>query len=105
MTWFAGNRCTPQTPVIRRLLGGRAGEGGEGGKKGSEGGGSERDPILLFCRLTGEPYVFLGRVRPHKSDVSRHPIRVVWDLVDFERMKDTPGFKEIVGHGAGKSEG
>lgn len=89
MTWFAGSRCTPETPVVQRLLRGAADKEEEGAEE------KEEEQILLFCRNNGEPYVFLGRVGVVEYELRRHPIKVIWRLADFDAVRDQPDFHEV----------
>jgi len=68
MTWFAGSRHVPETPVIQRLLAGD-------------------DTILLFCRIQPGAYVLCGRVSRAEIDLEVHPLRFTWNLDDFDAMR------------------
>lgn len=57
------------------------------------------DEILLFVRLTGEPYVCFGRVHHVWYETRRHPIKVIWRLRDYDAIKECPDFLEIVAPG------
>ena len=61
MTWFAQKYHVDETPVVQRLL-------------------KQSDPVLLFCRQEGMPYVFCGRVALHAYDPSCRPLKFVWEL-------------------------
>lgn len=92
MTWFAGSRVTGETPVLLRLL-----EAGREGKEDREGEKKNKDEILLFCRLQGEPYVCMGRVAHTWYETRRHPVKVVWRLRDYEAIKDSADVREVWG--------
>lgn len=113
MTWFAGSRVTAETPVMLRLLAaGRMrkeeerktreceiiqsrGAGSKPAEIREDGGGQE--DILLFCRRQGQPYVFMGRIWYVWYEVNRHPIKVLWELRDFEAIRDSPHVREVMG--------
>ncbi len=101
MTWFAGSRVTAETPVMLRLI--EAGKDVEKREKGEKGKGDTSE-ILLFCRLQGEPYVFMGRVYHEWYETRRHPIKMIWRLRDWEAIKESSDVKEIVGEKNNSSE-
>jgi len=80
MTWFGGSRMHAESDVTKRLL-----------KAGGEG-----ECAVLFVRLEGEPYACLGRCRPKNSDVSKQPITILWELLDFDKIKASSNFKRIL---------
>ena len=91
MTWFAGSKHEPETPVIKRLL--ALGDADVAGKQGGHGGGG--DEALLLCRVQPGPYVCCGRVRiardaatdlPEAHDPRRRPLKFVLRLLDHDTM-------------------
>ena len=81
LTWFAQRTQHPHSPVIARML--------EHAPRASS-GGSDIDqtgtscPVVLFCRLPQEPYVFCGRLRYVSHDPAVRPMRFVWELQDLD---------------------
>lgn len=128
MTWFAQKSQTTATPVIQRLarctsdvykaegggadakadaVGGATGQGGTAaeGSAGAGAGackGEEAEPggtpVLLFCRLLTEPYVFCGRLEYESHDATHSPIRFVWRLRDRDACWGSKAFRAII-HG------
>ena len=45
-------------------------------------------PVLLFCREEGQGYVYCGELAYLGHDPARIPIRFVWQLTDYEQLKD-----------------
>jgi hypothetical protein len=61
--------------------------------------GAERgvgEQVLLFVRLEGENYCCLGRVRWVAVDLLGSPIKVKWELADFDSFQHTQHFKSIL---------
>ncbi|KAM3571145.1 hypothetical protein VYU27_006822 [Nannochloropsis oceanica] len=126
LTWFAGSRVKPETPVMVRLLaagsaGGRKdgseGENGEKEKGKERGKGGEeswtevqkedkerQEDVLLFCRSQGGPYVCMGRVWHVWFDTRTHPIKVLWILRDWEEIWRKKDVMEVIGIGREKKE-
>eukprot|EP01065_Artemidia_motanka_P003493 TRINITY_DN11673_c0_g1_i1.p1 TRINITY_DN11673_c0_g1~~TRINITY_DN11673_c0_g1_i1.p1 ORF type:complete len:259 (+),score=49.81 TRINITY_DN11673_c0_g1_i1:68-778(+) len=73
MTWYASASANPDTHAIRRLT--AAATAPLRGK----------DPVLLFCRLEGRPYVFMGRVQLVSMEPAARPLEFVFKLVDAAR--------------------
>ena len=85
MTWYASPRNNETTPVVARLIGSAA--------SSSSGKGT---PVLLFCRLPGEPYVCCGRLRYLSHVPGRQPVKFLWQLVDVARLRGAPAFEELM---------
>ena len=57
--------------------------------------------VYLFCRNEGQGYVACGRLIYRGHDPDRIPIRFVWELEEFDKLKsqgDAAPFKELVDH-------
>jgi len=80
--WYGGSRMHEDSPIVQRLI--KAG-----------GGGTSKDAVLLFVRLEGQNYVCFGRVQHSQYDLQRDPISIQWRLQDYDRLKNTPMFKEV----------
>ena len=97
ITWFAQSRQTEHTPVIKRLV---RSEGGVYIDENDEGEEEEVDvkptPVLLFCRNLGQGYVYCGRCLYLGHDPSRSPIRFVWQLQDFDKLKQCEPFNALI---------
>jgi hypothetical protein len=52
--------------------------------------------VVLFVRLEGGNYCCLGRVQWVAIDVASSPIKIKWELLDFDQFSHLPHFKEIV---------
>ena len=55
--------------------------------------------ILLFIREIGCPYACFGRLAVSKANVSVHPVRITWRLLDYEILKDSSDFQHIINLG------
>ena len=76
MTWFAQPTQSAETPVIRRLLACRD--------------LNAATPVLLFIREEGCAYVYAGRLTCHEYFPRASPLKLVWQLADFEvRLRAT----------------
>ena len=56
----------------------------------------DETPVLLFCRDEGEGYVYCGELSYLGHDPTRIPIRFVWKLDDYDRIKDAAPFKSLI---------
>ena len=72
----------------------------DGGEVAADGGGEavhfDETPVLLFCREEGQGYVYCGELAYLGHDPARIPIRFVWQLTDYEQLKDAPPFQSLV---------
>ena len=74
MTWFAQPTQDADTPVIRRLLACRD--------------LNAATPVVLFIREEGCAYVYAGRLTCHEYFPRASPLKLVWQLADYEvRMR------------------
>lgn len=60
---------------------------------------SSNDEILLFVRIEGENYACIGRVKHIAVDLTTSPIRLKWELMDFERMSKVSYFQTLLAAG------
>jgi len=88
MTWFASAASHEDSPTIRRLIG--------SGAIADEG---SRAAVLLFCRLPSEQYICCGRLTYVKHDASKHPLKFVWALADFEQLRQSEAFRGLLAMG------
>lgn len=79
ITWFSQRTQSLDSPVIARML-----KHGARRAPGSHRLGSL--PILLFCRLEGEPYACCGRLARFSEDLDARPMRFVWELMDYDDL-------------------
>jgi hypothetical protein len=79
MTWYASPRNDERTPVVQRLL-------------------SRQEPVLLFCRLPGEPYVCCGRLAYSTHVPRRQPLKFEWELADLPKLAKSDVFQELIGY-------
>jgi hypothetical protein len=80
MEWFAQPTMHPETPVISRLV-------------------SANEPIVLFCRVAGQPFVCCGRLRHQSHQFNARPMKFVFQLIDSKALIDDHwnNFREIIG--------
>lgn len=119
MTWYAQRTQSSATPVIQRLLrctsdaykakgdcakasveAGHEARGGASVGAASVESVSSKDgsPVLLFCRLHKEPYVFCGRLEYESHDAAQSPMRFTWRLRDRDTCWASKAFRAII-HG------
>lgn len=106
MTWYASPRNHEGTPVVARLIASSGGGVAVGGDEGADDEGSSSaaassakkkvDPILLFCRLPGEPYVCCGRLQYVSHVPRRQPIKFNWRLLDIHELRGKPAFDALM---------
>lgn len=89
VTWFGGSRMNDDSPVIHKLI--------NYGQQHQESNGVANKPhsdIILWCRryLTDSkqftPYVCFGRLTYHSHIPRSHPLKFIWNLVDYEGLKN-----------------
>lgn len=80
ISWFGGSRMHSDTPVVSRLT--------NPNKKG-------KDKVLLFVRFDKESYTCLGEVIPKQCFLDTHPISCVWELKNYEEIKDLEYFSRV----------
>ena len=88
MTWFAQRFHVEETPVVQRLIRLTSAK--------AEKGDEVPDPVLLFCRREGEPYVFGGKLSLSEFDPDARPLKFVWTLVGADGLRASEEFLEIV---------
>ena len=92
ITWFAQPRQWEGTPVVQRLVNCDGGDVDDDGETIH----FDETPVLLFCRDEGEGYVYCGELSYLGHDPTRIPIRFVWKLDDYDRIKDAAPFKSLI---------
>ena len=60
---------------------------------------SRAETVVLFVRLEGENYCCLGRLQWVAIDLLSSPIKVKWELTDYDTFAHTPHFKRVLKHG------
>eukprot|EP01038_Epipyxis_sp_PR26KG_P006304 gene6304-8683_t len=99
MMWFGGSKMNKDSPVVLRLLQSvnhsinlmTPVEESSANKTSQA-----HDTILLFVRLEGENYCSLGRLKPIGYDLNTTPIRIQWELLDYDSIHSTDHFKAIL---------
>jgi hypothetical protein len=82
MTWFGQPTQSEETPVIRRLLSCTSADSGT--------------PVVLFCREEGSAYVYAGRLRCDAYFPTASPLKLVWELLDFDALAQQQDFCALV---------
>ena len=99
MVWYAQNTQHSDTPVIQRLL--RAPDAADAAnanarvKEEGRHGRLKGTPVLLFCRLPGEEYIYCGQLGYCRHNPDRRPMRFVWRLLDFAMLRTKPAYKDM----------
>jgi len=94
ITWFAQPRQWEGTPVVQRLV--NADGGDVPAAEGHEAQHFDETPVLLFCRDEGRGYVYCGELAYLAHDPDRIPIRFIFELADYDEIKDNAPFKSLV---------
>eukprot|EP00038_Savillea_parva_P011481 m.197838 g.197838 ORF g.197838 m.197838 type:complete len:320 (-) comp20244_c0_seq1:87-1046(-) len=93
ITWFGQNTQWEGSPVIQRLIhSGGADVTYEDGSTAS----FDDIPVVLFCRVEGCGYVFCGELEYVAHEPQRIPIRFVWRLADYDKLKEMPDFQDVI---------
>ena len=71
LSWFMAPSSCAESPLGERLIG----------------AGEEGMAVLLFCRAEGCAFRYFGRLAYVKHEGSLRPVRFVWRLLDFERLR------------------
>ena len=85
MTWYGGSKMKAESNTIKKLI--------TIGTKAANNELSPKDGIVLWCRLYNQgtrkfdPYTCLGRLSYHDHDPNAHPIKFVWNLMDYDILK------------------
>lgn len=85
VTWFGGSRMHDESPVIHKLI-----------QYGQRDDDKVANDIILWCRryqTTTDtkqftPYVCFGRLTYHSHVPQSHPLKFIWNLVDYEGLKN-----------------
>lgn len=73
------------SPVVERLLG----SFGSQCRQVTDDDGA--DTVLLFVRVPNGNYISLGRISCQAADLSSHPIRMTWQLDDYNLLTGSEG--------------
>ena len=57
---------------------------------------NQKDSVLLFVRIEGEPYCCLGRLVYVGVDLTCSPIAMKWELKDFDKFEHKDYFGNIL---------
>lgn len=57
------------------------------------------ETVILFVRLEGENYCCLGRLQWVAIDLLSSPVKVKWELIDYDTFVHTEHFKRVLKHG------
>lgn len=104
------SRLSPDSPVVQRLLampsyetlrklrneGNTSVKTEDADEELSEENNISNDKIILFVRIEGENYACLGRVAHISYNLHTQPVEFEWELLDFEEIKNKPGFMRIM---------
>jgi hypothetical protein len=86
VTWFGGSRMHDESPVIHKLL--------QYGQQDDKVSNSPHSDIILWCRRYQTdtkqftPYVCFGRLTYHSHVPQSHPLKFIWNLVDYDELKN-----------------
>lgn len=95
MSWFGGSKMKEESPSIQNLI--KVGQKAAHINNANDINGtlSKDCGIVLWCRYYDEkkksfnPYVCLGRLSYHSHDPNVHPIKFVWNLIDYKVIKQS----------------
>jgi len=90
MMWYGGSKMHKDSKVIKRLVAMQAATVIEG---------TTGDCCLLFVRFEGAPYACLGRLRWIGVDLLSSPVKIKWELLDYDRFYSSGHFQSILRHG------
>ena len=85
VTWFGGSRMHDESPVIHKLL-------NYGRQDNSN--SKPHSNIILWCRRYQTetkqftPYVCFGRLSYQSHVPQSHPLKFIWNLIDYEGLKN-----------------
>lgn len=96
VTWFGGSRMHDESPVIHKLLNyGRQDNSNGANNNPAEGRISKpHSNIILWCRRYQTetkqftPYVCFGRLSYQSHVPQSHPLKFIWNLIDYEGLKN-----------------
>ena len=93
MTWYASKMYSDESPVVARLVNSA---GDEASASVAASSARKGDPVLLFCRLPGEPYVCCGRLQYVSHVPRRSPIKFHWRLLDIHELRGQTAFDALM---------
>lgn len=57
---------------------------------------SSKETVVLFVRVEGENYCCLGRLQWVAIDLLSSPVKIKWELTDYDLFSNTPHFKRVL---------
>uniref|UniRef100_A0A7S2PPX6 Uncharacterized protein n=1 Tax=Skeletonema marinoi TaxID=267567 RepID=A0A7S2PPX6_9STRA len=90
VSWFGGSRMHDESPVIHKLL--KMGQQHDEKEVGDD--NKPHSDIILWCRRyqtdtkKNTPYVCFGRLTYHSHVPQSHPLKFIWNLVDYDGLKN-----------------
>ena len=57
------------------------------------------ETIILFVRVEGENYCCLGRLKWVAIDLLSSPVKIKWELLDYDLFCNSPHFKRVLSEG------
>eukprot|EP00960_Hanusia_phi_P013071 381926-Hanusia_phi.AAC.3 len=98
VTYYLSEKTKADAPIIQKLV--------KFSRSHVEAEGREATSVHLFCRpapesvklanLEHSDYVYCGRLRFLKNDLSRCPIEFLFELADYAALKDSPDFHSLL---------
>ncbi|EKX39092.1 hypothetical protein GUITHDRAFT_114750 [Guillardia theta CCMP2712] len=98
VTYYLSEKTKPEAPIIPKLV--------KFSKYNGEADKGQPFSVHLFCRpapesvklanLDNSDYVYCGRLKFLKNDVSRCPIEFLFELVDYAALKKSPDFQALL---------
>ena len=96
VTWFGGSRMHDESPVIHKLLNYGQQDNSNGANNNAADGriSKPHSNIILWCRRYQTetkqftPYVCFGRLSYHSHVPQSHPLKFIWNLIDYEGLKN-----------------
>lgn len=98
MMWYGGSKMDAESRIVQRLIhpSNQYHDAQGGPMVKSEHAAEDSHTILLFVRLEGEGYACLGRCQYVAVDLATHPIAIKWNLLDYEHLRHTKYFQQIL---------
>lgn len=96
MIWYGGSKIHQDTPAIQRLIShGKSVTNNNNHTSGSY--GQNCHDIILWCRFFDKnekafPYTCFGRLSYELHELNSRPIKFVWNLRDYDILKETRTF-------------
>lgn len=58
-----------------------------------------KETVVLFVRIEGENYCCLGRLQWVAIDLLSRPVKIKWELIDYDVFCDSSHFKRVLVEG------